>query len=119
MIMTEEQDDYDSPWKKALEWYFEDFMAFFFPGAHAQIDWNKPVEFMDKELQQAVKDTELGRRYADKLGKVWTKIGKEEWVLAHVEVAGRTGSAFRPAHVCLQLIVFSMYMGGGLPVLRF
>lgn len=24
--------DYDSPWKEALELYFEEFMAFFFSG---------------------------------------------------------------------------------------
>ncbi|NJN68756.1 MAG: transposase, partial [Chloroflexaceae bacterium] len=31
-------DDYDSPWKEALETFFEAFMAFFHPQAHAEID---------------------------------------------------------------------------------
>jgi len=39
--MSEPPDDYDSPWKEVLERYFEDFMAFFFPEAHADIDWAK------------------------------------------------------------------------------
>jgi hypothetical protein len=30
--------EYDSPWKEILEDYFEDFMAFFFPKAHEDID---------------------------------------------------------------------------------
>jgi len=43
-------DDYDSPWKEILEWYFPDFMAFFFPHAAAQIDWSRGYETLDKEL---------------------------------------------------------------------
>ncbi len=37
--MTDLSSDYDSPWKDILERYFEDFMAFFFPEAHKNIDW--------------------------------------------------------------------------------
>ena len=86
--VSREQDDFDSPWKNALEWYFPEFMAFCFPTAHAEIDWSRGVEFLDKELQQVVRDAKLGRRYADKLAKVWLKNGQEQWVLAHVEVQG-------------------------------
>lgn len=93
-VMTEIHDEFDSPWKEIIETYFEEFMAFFFPAAHADIDWNRGVEFLDKELQQVVRDAELGRRYADKLAKVWRKSGEEEWVLAHLEVQGQHESAF-------------------------
>ncbi|MCB0127994.1 MAG: hypothetical protein KDE58_37275, partial [Caldilineaceae bacterium] len=81
-------DEYDSPWKQLLEWYFEAFMRFFFAAAHAEIDWQQPIEFLDKELQQIVRDAEIGRRYADVLAKVWLLDGKEEWILIHVEVQG-------------------------------
>ena len=47
-----EQQDYDSPWKDILDLQFEEFMAFFFPTAHAQIDWRAGYEFLDKELQK-------------------------------------------------------------------
>ena len=30
-----DQQDYDSPWKDILDLQFEEFMAFFFPSAHA------------------------------------------------------------------------------------
>jgi hypothetical protein len=30
-------------------------MAFFFPKAHAQIDWSAGYEFLDKELQKITK----------------------------------------------------------------
>jgi hypothetical protein len=35
-------DDYDSPWKDALTRYFPEFMSFYFPEAHRQIDWAVP-----------------------------------------------------------------------------
>ena len=82
--MAEPQSDYDSPWKEALEYYFEAFMAFFFSQAHADIAWSRGYEFLDKELQQVVRDAELGRRLADKLVKVWRNDGQEAWVLVHI-----------------------------------
>jgi hypothetical protein len=78
--------DYDSPWKEALDAYFEAFLAFFFPQAHGQIDWSRGYEALDKELQQVVREAELGRRLVDKLVKVWRNTGEEAWVLVHVEV---------------------------------
>jgi hypothetical protein len=75
--MTEFRDDYDLPWKDVLESHFEDFMAFFFPQIHAEIDWSRGYEFLDQELSQVVRDAELGKRLADKLVKVWTKSGDE------------------------------------------
>ena len=92
--MTIVYDDYDTPWKNIIETYFEELMAFFFPAAHADIDWSRPVEFLDKELQQVVRDAEFGRRYVDKLAKVWRKDGAEQWVLAHLEVQGQYEAAF-------------------------
>jgi hypothetical protein len=78
--------DYDSPWKEALDGYFEPFLALLFPEVHRQIDWSRGYESLDKEFQQVVREAELGRRYVDKLVKVWTRDGAECWVLIHVEV---------------------------------
>ena len=86
--------DYDSPWKEALERYFEAFMAFFFPHAHADIDWARGYEFLDKELQQVVREAELGRRLVDKLVKVWRRAGEEAWVLVHGEVQSQVDADF-------------------------
>jgi hypothetical protein len=52
-------------------------MAFFFPDIDAQIDWQRGWEFLDKELQQIVRDAEVGRRFVDKLVKVWRRKGGE------------------------------------------
>jgi hypothetical protein len=94
--MTEENtyDDYDSPWKDILESYFQEFMVFFFPVAADDIDWQMGHEFWDKELQQVVRDANLGRRYADKLVKVWLKNGHETYILVHVEIQGQVDAEF-------------------------
>ena len=59
--------DYDSPWKEALDLFFEAFLGLFFPQAHADIDWDWPYKSLDKELQQIAPDSDTGRRYVDKL----------------------------------------------------
>ena len=78
--------DYDSPWKEALDLFFEAFLQLFFPQTHADIDWGRPCESLDKELQQIAPEAVIGRRYVDKLVKVWLKNGEEQWVLIHVDV---------------------------------
>ncbi|WP_299492116.1 transposase [Acaryochloris sp. IP29b_bin.137] len=80
--------DYDSPWKEALERYFPQALEFLFSLIHTEIDWEQGWEFLDKELQQVVRDAELGRRLVDKLVKVWRQDGSETWVLLHLEVQG-------------------------------
>ncbi len=78
--------DSDSPWKEALDQYFEPCIAFFFTTAHAEIDWSRGYEALDKELQPIVRQARQGRRYVDKLVKVWLKNGQEKWLLIHIEV---------------------------------
>lgn len=94
MPMNYPQTEFDSPWKDILELYFPDFIRFFLPVADAEIDWERPPEFLDKELQKVVRDAELGRRLADKLVKVWRKNGTETWVLIHIEVQSQEESEF-------------------------
>ena len=86
--------DYDSPWKKALEAYFKECIQFFFPEMAADIDWKRGYEFLDKELHQVAKDAALGRRYGDKLARVYRKNGQEEWVLVHAEIQGQKKDNF-------------------------
>jgi hypothetical protein len=86
--------DFDSPWKEALERWFPEFLAFFFPAIHAAIDWSRGHEMLDTELQQVVRDAEMGRRHVDKLIKVWRGDGAEVWVLIHVEVQSQHDDDF-------------------------
>lgn len=83
---TKEKHDYDTPWKEVIENYFPDFISFFFPKVFQDIDWEKEYEFLDKELQKISKDAKTGRRYVDKLVKVWLKSGKNAWALIHADI---------------------------------
>jgi hypothetical protein len=89
-----EENDYDSPWKEALELYFPQFMELLFPYAFVEINWTIAHEFLETELQQIVRDADSGRSYTDKLVKVYTLAGEETWVLIHVEIQGKADSYF-------------------------
>ncbi|MEE4359371.1 MAG: hypothetical protein V2I97_23065 [Desulfococcaceae bacterium] len=101
--------EYDNPWKEALELYFEAFMKFFFPNVHADIDWKKGYEFLDKELEKIVRDAELGRRYADKLVKVFLQNGRETWLLIHIEIQGNRDTGFEKRMFVYNYRIFDRY----------
>ena len=52
--MTQQEDhrraDHDSPWKMALEAYFEEFLELLFPAMNVHVDWSKGYSFLDNEL---------------------------------------------------------------------
>ena len=81
----------DILWKGVLEDVFDDFLKFFDPEAEQFYDFNKKFEFLDKELEQVFppENDEYSPKIIDKLVKVFTRDGKEEWVLVHVEVQGQ------------------------------
>ncbi|MCP4110694.1 MAG: cytosolic protein [Desulfobacteraceae bacterium] len=89
-----QRDDYDSPWKDILGEYFEQFMYFFFPKIAEEIDWKKGYEPADKELRQITREAEIGKRFADRLFRVWKKNGEEMWVMVHVEVQAQKETGF-------------------------
>ena len=92
--MTDFQDEYDLPWKDIVEAYFRDFMSFFFPEIHAEIDWSRGYTFLDQELSQVVRDADVGKRIVDKLVKVWSLSGDETWVLINIEIQSQEESNF-------------------------
>ncbi len=87
-------DDYDSPWKEAIERYFADFMHFYFPAAHARIDWNQPYLFLDQELRAVAHDAALGARLVDKLVRVSCRNGQTEWIYVHIEIQASSQEEF-------------------------
>ena len=107
--MTADRDDYDSPWKDAVERYLPEFMAFFFPVAHASIDWSKGYAFLDTELQAVVQDAELGRRFVDALARVTLNGGGEAWILAHIEVQGKQETSFAERMLVYNYRLFDRY----------
>ncbi len=109
MHNSEKKADYDSPWKEALDLYFEEFIGFFFPKAYRDIDWDKGYEFMDKEFQQIVRDAEVGKRLADQLVKVWRKDGKQTLVMVHIEVQSQYESDFAERMFVYNYRIFDRY----------
>jgi len=109
--MTEElqRADNDSPWKEILEAYFPQAMQFFFPQTAALINWQRPHEFLDKEFQQIAREAELGRRYADKLVKVWQIQGEEIWLLIHVEIQAKSEDNFAERMFLYNLRIFDRF----------
>ncbi|MDQ1329001.1 MAG: hypothetical protein QG641_2287 [Candidatus Poribacteria bacterium] len=107
--MTKKRANLDTPWKDVLNSYFPEFIAFFFSTIYNDIDWTKKHEFLDKELQQIARDSELGRRLVDKLVKVWRKDGKEAWVLIHVEVQGQRDASFAKRMFVYHCRIFEHY----------
>jgi len=87
--------DFDTPWKEALEQFFPEFMEMFFPEAAEAIDWSAGHQFLDKELQQIVRDAELGKRFADKLVQVRLRHqNAQQLILLHLEIQGQPESTF-------------------------
>jgi hypothetical protein len=101
--------DFDSPWKEALDLYFQAFLAFFFPRIHDDIDWSRGFESLDKELQQIAPVSAHGRRYVDKLVKVWRKNGRAVWVLIHVEVQTQRQRGFARRMYVYNYRIFDHY----------
>ena len=85
--------DYDSPWKEAMDRYFEWFMRFFFPRHHALIDWSRDSESLDSELRKLAADAETGKRHVDKLVSV-SRVDSNDRRLAHIEFQARKEAEF-------------------------
>lgn len=78
----------DNAWKDILDAHLEEFFAFFFPEVHADIDWTKPVEFLDKELARIVPQSLQGQAIVDKLVKVSMRGGETAVIFIHIEIQG-------------------------------
>lgn len=84
--MTQTQDDYDSPWKEAIQLFFPDFLRFFFPNIDAEIDWNRDHHFIDQELHKILGDSAQGKLWVDALVEVYTKAGNPLKLQIHIEI---------------------------------
>jgi len=90
--------DDDVLWKGTMEEVCDDLLRFIFPDVDQVLDLKRGFLFLDRELAEMYPEPEKpsSTRFADKLVKVFTKEGDEEWVLIHIEVQGETKAAERP-----------------------
>lgn len=82
--------------KGAFEDNFPDFLRFVYPDAEEILDFEKGIEFMDKELHAIIPDRERkkDKRVADLLAKLYLKDGTEKWILLNVEIEGSNDPEF-------------------------
>jgi len=99
----------DSVWKEILDGYFQEFITFFFPNIHQDINWAKDYEFLDKELEKIQPDSEVGRKVVDKLVKVYLLDGSHEWVLIHIEVQGYPDPGFEERMFTYYYLILNRY----------
>ena len=99
----------DSFWKKVLEELFADFLKFFFPDIHKDIDFSKGYQFLDKEFQKISKEAKTGRKIVDKLVKVFLKDGQEKWLLIHIEVQAQREKEFAKRMFTYNYRIFDQY----------
>ena len=84
----------DALWKGIIEDLIDDFLAFFYPEIIDDIDFEKGITFLDKELEKLFPQAETSNRRADKLFRVYFKNEIEYWFLIHVEVQGYSDPNF-------------------------
>ncbi|NOX90325.1 MAG: cytosolic protein, partial [Calditrichaeota bacterium] len=99
----------DSMWKELLEQLFVEFVQFFFPEIHRDIDFSKGYQFLDKEFQRITKDAKTGRKIVDKLVKVFLKDGSEKWLLIHIEIQGQREKDFAKRMFIYNYRIFDKY----------
>jgi len=87
---------YDLLWKVILEYTIKDFLTFFFPASKDIFDFNKEPIFLDKELQQIFQPEgdQYNPNFVDKLVKMPTLDGEDQWILVHIEVQGTPEKLF-------------------------
>jgi predicted transposase YdaD len=102
-------DEYDSPWKQALQLFLGAFLEFFFADIAADIDWVRGYESLDKELHKIARRAKIGKRLADKLFKVWTTDGTEHWLLIHIEIQNEYDRDFEQRMFQYNVAAYQMY----------
>ncbi|SDC47693.1 RpnC/YadD family protein [Niabella drilacis] len=100
----------DSLWKGILEDLFADFLRFFFTNADQIFDMKREFVYLDKEMAQiAVEAATESPKYVDKLVKVFTREGNEQWILVHVEVQGYVDNQFEERMYRYYYRIFDRY----------
>lgn len=73
----------------------EDFLGFYFPAIHEDIDFGSDIQFLDKELQKLLPaEDESGKHVVDKLVRVYLRTGEARSLLIHNEVQGYRANDF-------------------------
>lgn len=86
--------EYDSPWKEALDKYLPDFFALCLPVIYSHIDWKLGYEALDSELRKLFPRSRTGKQHLDRLYKVTLKNGEKLVLLLHIEIQSQKDKHF-------------------------
>jgi hypothetical protein len=79
------------------------------PRLHAQIDWSRGVEFLDKELLRVAPKEYANLQVVDKLFRVYLKNGTEEWILVHLEAQSTPDPNFAERMFAYHIAIWLRY----------
>ena len=81
-------DPKDIHWKVLVAIFTEHFILFFLPDLYKLVDFSKPIELLDKELNNIIPEELKGQRFTDVLVKLHLLDGTECWILLYIEIQG-------------------------------
>ena len=95
----------DTLWKVALRALTPQFVKFFFPNRYDEVDWEKEIHFLDKELHAIQVNSRPANRIADVLVMLHLKNGKPFYVFLHIEIQGYFDEnfGFRVRQMCYRI----------------
>ena len=83
--MSTAASDYDEPWKEMCDTSFRRVLELSCPDLIPAIDWTRPIQSLNTELQTLAPSAKVGRQHVDHLARVvWKSSG--EPTLIHTEV---------------------------------
>lgn len=99
----------DEIWKRVIEKFFNDFVSFFMPNLHKDIDFSVKEKFLDKELQKISVKSSRKNRKVDELIEIKLKDGTDKLFLLHVEVQGYDDPEFATRMYKYQYRIFDKF----------
>ena len=84
----------DQLWKSGIDAFFQYAVEYFLADYAHEFDFSVPIISLDAELAKLYPDNAAAGRIADKLGRIKTKDGRDQWVLLHAEFQGTPDPEF-------------------------
>lgn len=86
--------DQDGGWKQIIEALLSEFLLFFFPDVHAEVNFQCPVKHLEQELRRLFPASATSRGVVDKVIQVTRKGGGDALLIIHVEIQGQVEREF-------------------------
>jgi hypothetical protein len=94
VVGENDNNEFDSPWKKIIEDLFPDFLKMFFPGVYKFVNWSVKPESQDNALPRSMRRALGGTQVVDKVMKVHTLDERVAIIYVHIEVQAQRDEKF-------------------------